>query len=303
MGLAVYFVNAGFPGVGAIGRHGEKEGFWKQVYVDERIPQDGDVYVFGAFSPVYRNVAASLPSDAAKGFLFSSSVGEVDLEPIEREYLRFIIQWRDIEFVWFGDLSMGELFNKGFYAPYPVSLEVLEEASRGVEPRELRGNPAVTLLNPSTAKKNALNQIMAVKFLEKKGFSPVLHTVMEQYVPLLKLFGVDYERHDWLEGEDYWSVLKGSDLNLCVSWAETFSYQSLEAVYAGTPILGSSTVDWLPDRFKCYVPNNPVQVAERMQDILEEEERLGHSFLETLAEKRNIEARDVFDKNVLSKRV
>ncbi len=157
----------------------------------------------------------------------------------------------------------------------------------------------MTLLNPSTAKKNALNQIMAVKFLEKKGFSPVLHTVMEHYVPLLKLFGVDYERHDWLKGDDYWSVLKGSDLNLCVSWAETFSYQSLEAVYAGTPILGSSTVDWLPDRFKCYVPNNPVRIAERMQDIVEKEEELEHSFLGKVAEKRNTEARNEFTKKVL----
>ena len=255
-----------FPGVCRVLEESEKLGFLKLVKLDSdrvAIPP-ADTYLLGAWSPAYNQLLKVLEGSRV-GVLWTSSCGELGFEPIEQDYLAAIIDNPAIKFVWFGDESLGKVFKKGFYAPYPMKLP-----EEGLIPHEKQD--IVTLFCPNTAKKNIVNQLVAIALLQRTT-SVVLHT----NVPVDPVFAASiklkYVQHSWLEEREYKELIASSKLNFACSWAETLNYQAAEALMLGTFSVLSTTIPWAMPYLTVKNPNDPLEIAQVAHKVLDTQER------------------------------
>lgn len=232
------FITLPFPGVIRVGEEGEKLGLWDLITVTEgnvTLPRAGTV-IFGAWSSVYDRILSVF--DGTIGVCWTSSVVEVDLEPVELAFLHQIVRDPRIDWIWFGDPSWAEAVDKGFYAPYPVKVE-----ERPAQPKR----DIVTLFTPGKPKSNVLNQLLGVAIAQKDYFPPglELHTNLAAIPPLPLPLKVN--QRGWMPRNEYHELLASARVNLCVSHGETFSYQVAEATMLGTPSIVSEAVSWAPD--------------------------------------------------------
>lgn len=229
---------------------GEKLGLWRFVRMEGprvTIPS-ARAYILGAWHPQYQQLLGAEKT----GVLWTSSAGEMEMEPVEIGYLGGILHDPRIGFIWFGDPSLAKVYpQKGFYAPYPLSPDL--------EIPQVEKRHAVALFNPGGLKKNNLNQLLAVALAQREDPDLVLETNLGGYRDLMDRLGIRYHLHPWLPREQYHRVLASCRMNLAVSWAETFNYQVAEAGLLGVPSVVSPTVP-LPG-FRVQDPNNPLNIA------------------------------------------
>ena len=262
-------LSAPFPGVCRVLEEASKLGLLELVKLDSdrvKIPP-ADVYILGAWHPTYTQIVKVLEGSRV-GVLWTSSVGETQFEPIEQDYLAAIITNPAIEFVWFGDESLGEVWEKGFYAPYPMKLpeECIKREKQDI----------VTLFCPATAKKNILNQLIAVALLQRKHGSLVLHTNVPVDPAFAQSIKLKYVQHGWLQEQEYRELIASSKLNFAVSWAETLNYQSAEAALLGTVSITSATIPWFSPWYELDVPpNSSIDIASLADEMLERREWWG----------------------------
>ena len=215
-----------------------------------------DVYLLAAWHSVYSQL---LGLNGKIGVLWTSSVGEMDLEPVEQVYLMQIIRDPRISFIWFGDANLAEVYpEKGFYAPYPLEVD-------GVSLPEVEKSDIATLFCPAGPKKNLLNQILAMKIVQRE-MKLTLHTNVEGYDLYLGERELDCVRHSWLPTEEYKHLLASAKVNLACSWCETFNYNVAEAALLGTTSVVSPTVP-LPGT-KVDNPNSPLQIAAAIMSVV-----------------------------------
>ena len=158
-----------------------------------------------------------------------------------------------ISFIWFGDPALAQLYpEKGFYAPYPFDVDSI------VKP-EVEKKDIATLFCPAGPKKNILNQLLAMKLVQKEG-KLTLHTNIRGYDNVLR--DLDYIRHEWLPNVEYRELLACAKVNLACSWCETFNYQTAEAALLGTISVISRTIPI--QGLLVENPNNPVHIAEQI---------------------------------------
>ena len=238
-----------FPGARRPLEEGAKLGMWDFVPLEGprvQIPP-ADVYILAAWDPIYERL---LNIGGKIGVLFTSSAGEMDLEPVEQEYLRGILADPRVSFVWFGDKALAEVYpEKGFWAPYPLET--------GGELPKVQKQDIVTLFCPTGPKKNSLNTLLGVRLAQRRT-DFVLHTNIQGYDDVLR--DVKHVRHGWLKKEDYQALLASARLNLAVSWCETYCYSVAEAGLLGTASLVSWTVP-VPG-VVVNNPNDPQEIAE-----------------------------------------
>ncbi len=233
---------------------GAKLGLWEFVLIDKeeiRIPP-ADYYILGAWHPVYEQL---LSLNGKKVVLWTSSVGEMGFEPIEQEYLDRILKDPRIDFVWFGDKSLGEIYNnKGFYAPYPL------DAKSIIKP-DVKKENIITLFCPAGHKKNVLNQLYAIKLFQKEHPNAILRTniPMENW----NYLDIKYIQHPWLPRPEYEKLIASARVNMACSFAETYNYQCAEALLLGTISVISNTIP-LPG-FIANNPNSPLEIYEAMK--------------------------------------
>lgn len=252
-------------------QEGEKLGLWRHWEITawrsgESERAAADVWLLGAWHPGYEAILPELQGRV--GVLWTSSVGEMDMAGVETgqrrvevEYLHRILQDDRISFIWFGDRSLAQLFpQKGIYAPYPLALPATLPPV--VEPQP----PGyMTLMCPNTLKKNQLNQLVAARMLYQQSRITLATNLA---IPKLLQSHWDADSYEWLPDAEYKLLLAGARLNLCCSWAETFSYQSAEAALMGVPSVGTRTIPWLPDWAVCDEPNTPIAIAAKARDVL-----------------------------------
>ena len=177
----------------------------------------------------------------------------MDLEPIEQEYLMRLLNDLRVSFIWFGDPALAQIYpEKGFYAPYPLDVD-------GVNPPNVDKKDIATLFCPTGPKKNILNQLLAMKLVQRDK-KLTLHTNVQGYDVILK--DLDCIRYEWLPDVEYHSLLASTRVNLACSWAETFNYNVAEAALLGTVSVTSSTIP-LPG-LKVKDINNPIHIAEKI---------------------------------------
>ena len=255
-----------------------------------------EVYILAAWHPSYSRL---LGLGSKIGVLWTSSAGEMDLEPVEQSYLEEIVKDPRISFIWFGDSSLAQVYpEKGFYAPYPMDPD-------GVEPLNVEKQEIATLFCPTGIKKNILNQLLAMKLVQKER-KLTLHTNVVGYDYLLSNNipgeGLDCVRHSWLPQEEYYRLLASARINLACSWCETFNYNVAEAGLLGTPSVISPTIGIPGIRAKNQ--NSPLEIAEKTLYLISDEE-VYKEVLESIRgylRARNVQARDILSEKLSSLR-
>ena len=191
--------------------------------------------------------------------MWTSSVGEMDFTPVEQEYLRSILADPRISFIWFGDESLARLYpRKGFWAPYPLDVDGLGSPYQDPHKEDI-----ATLFCPTGLKKNILNQLLAMKLVQRSR-KLTLHTNLQSYDHILK--DLDCVHHDWLPEAEYHKLIASAKVNLGVSWCETFNYQIAEAALVGTASVISPTI--LLPGIGIKNPNDPSEIASTILDCL-----------------------------------
>ena len=243
-----------FPGAKRPFEEGAKLHMWEFVLIGGSrvaIPP-ADVYILAAWHSAYE-LLLGLSTESKVGVMWTSSGGEMDFEPIEQEYLARIKEDPRISFIWFGDPALAQLYpEKGFYAPYPF------DVNKVVDPHVEKKDIA-TLFCPTGPKKNILNQLLAMKLVQRER-KLTLHTNVHGYEVILR--DLDCVRHEWLPDVEYRSLLACARVNLACSWCETFNYNVAEAATLGTVSVTSETIPIGGLRVKD--PNNPVYIAEKV---------------------------------------
>lgn len=242
-----------FPGAKRPLEEGAKLGMWDFILLGEeeiKIPH-AEIYILAAWHPVYDQLTYL----GRTGVMWTSSVGEMDLEPVEQAYLGKLINDPKIDFIWFGDPALAQVYpEKGFYAPYPFDVNSL------VKP-EVEKKDIATLFCPAGPKKNILNQLLAMKLVQRE-IKLTLHTNIQGYdFPLSDL---DHVRHGWLPGSEYNELVASARVNLACSSYETFNYNVAEAAMVGTISITSPTIP-LPGLSVKNI-NSPVHIAERIME-------------------------------------
>ena len=228
------------------------------MYIQEgemKIPQ-AEVYILGAWHPMYRDLL-ELPGKV--GVLWTSSPGEMDFEPVEREYLDFLRNSPQVKFIWFGDVSLARCYpEKSFWAPYPLEVEgELEPYLKVIKKKDI-----ATLLCPSGPKKNIYNQLLAMKLVQReKDVKLTLYTNVTGYDDILS--EIDHVKVGWLGEFDYRTLVASAKVNLACSWAETFNYNVAEAIILGTQSVISKTIPH--DGSVVENPNDPEEIARNIR--------------------------------------
>jgi len=216
---------------------------------------NADIYILAAWHSAYEQL---LGLGGRTGVLWTSSGGEMDFEPIEQEYLRRVREDPRISFIWFGDLSLAKIYpEKGFYAPYPMDVDE-------VNPPDVEKKDIATLFCPTGPKKNILNQLLAMKLVQRER-KLTLHTNVQVNVPGVAGYhveGLEVEVHSWLGEAEYHRLLASAKVNLACSWAETFNYNVAEAALLGTTSVTSPTIS-IPG-IMAINPNSPAAIAKKI---------------------------------------
>lgn len=216
-----------------------------------------DIHILAAWHRVYEML---LGLDGKIGVLWTSSGGEMDLEPVEQEYLKRLNEDPRISFIWFGDPSLAQVYpKKGFYAPYPMDVDGYVNVNPHVEKKDI-----ATLFCPTGPKKNILNQLLAMKLVQGSR-KLTLHTNIHGYDNILE--DMDHVCYEWLLDMEYRELLASAKINLACSWSETFNYNVAEAALLGTVSVISSTIP-LPGMI-VRNPNSPIHIAEQILHCVE----------------------------------
>jgi hypothetical protein len=255
--MSICAVSLPFPGVIRVLEEGVKFNLWDLVTLDRelvRIPQ-ADVYILGAYHRAYDQIVEQLSGKIC--VLWTSSSGEVNLEPVEQVLLKQVVEDDRIDSIWFGDLGLASVIDKGFCAPYPIVYEEFEIQEK---------DNIVTLFQPMTLKKNLYTQLCAIKLLQQ-DHDLTLHT----NVDLEKLslpFELNAVQHGWLERSTLSEIIARSKLNFGVSFAETFGYNIAEATMLGCVSVVSPAISWAPLDCQVSYANSAIYIAQTAEYLL-----------------------------------
>lgn len=126
-------------------------------------------------------------------------------------------------------------------------------------------------------KNQMVQAIAAIGFAQKERLRLSFHVNAERVEgggePILKglraLFatgGHKLVEHGWLSYTDFLYLVGGMDLNMQVSFSETFNIVSADSVTAGIPIVVSPEVEWLGGYAKTN-PNDAEEVADKLREV------------------------------------
>lgn len=264
--MKIVALSVPFPGAKRPLEEGAKLGMWDFVLLDGKVEiPPADLYLLGAWHPIYEQLL-SAPAD--KAVLWTSSVGEMDFTSVERGYLRGLLEDTRISFIWFGCPALGEAHKpKGFFAEYPFHLPESEGDLPDIAPKR----DIITFFCPTGPKKNILNQLYALRLAAARGLDFTLHTNIAGYDQELMAIP-KVVRHGWLDRPAYEALIASARLNMALSWAETYSYQAVEAALMGTPSLASPSIripvmgDALKLKLDCHLDlNDPTVIAQAVR--------------------------------------
>jgi len=179
----------------------------------------------------------------------------------------------------------GSLTEKVLFMPnyYPVK-------KRGVH-RSIDLTPGKTLnigcFGAVRPMKNHLIQAFAaVKFAEERSMKCRFHINAgrvergDEVLKNLRNFFVAFNgrhelvEHDWLDREEFLSLVRTMDFGLQVSMSETFNIVAADFVSEGVPIIGSTEIDWLPE-FYCAQPTDVTDIVKTIDRVIKYERYFG----------------------------
>jgi len=254
----------GFPGASRVLRDLAGLGLADFTYLEDlRFPVDTDLCILAAWAPAYHLILDKLPCTFV---LWTSPLTQAELSDPELDYLSFIMRSDKVERVWC-ERSLAEVLGgKAFWLPFPVDVERVQKYKQSGE------RSGVGLFVPSRGYKNIASQLAAVKLLQNRDPSLLLHTnVMDtKYRRLISMLNIQAEFYPWLPEEEYYRLLGSLRLILHVSLSESWAYGVSDAMLLGTVCLVSRAIDWVDPSLGLTVenPDNPIEIAEKMNYAL-----------------------------------
>ncbi len=124
-------------------------------------------------------------------------------------------------------------------------------------------------------RKNVLNSLLAVAQLGDRA-QLHLNGVSQPggYLAWLERLGIDYVEHGWMDDATYGDAVRGLDVALQASFAESFNYVAAEHLLCGVPVVGSPMVPviaMLPARLRRALtvdnPDDPLALADRIRAL------------------------------------
>lgn len=265
-----------FPGAKRPFEEGQKLHLWDFTEINEttRELEFSSINMLAAWTPAYENIVEAIYQRNLKvGILWTSSVGEMDLEPIEKQYLRKILDDPRINFVWFGDKTLAQLFpEKGFHLPYPFYTSNSEYSKDKLVKLQNKTKGGICFFGPQTKKKNILNSLIAVKLVPNNVYH-VLYSHIPLHTDDTKLLRIDHAismarvEMPWMDNAQYFDLIRNCRVNLAPSWCETFNYQVAESNLLGTPSIVSPTIS-LPG-VNIVNPNDAISIGIILTGMLE----------------------------------
>jgi len=253
-----------FPGVSRVFRDMEHLGM-KVLYVSEqniyKAITESDLVIFGAYHELYAYPIRRLK--ATKFVLWTSPLLQMELSN-EIDIFDHVLNLKDrgiINQIWFGDLGMWKAYeSKGFFMPYPLDTKRVTNYKK-----QLERKPGVTLFCPWSLRKNILTQLAAMKIAQKDAPELLLYgNNMGAYAKVAERMGVSYVDCGWMKPETYFTKIQEVHAGLQVFLSESFAYTALDHILLDTPVLGSPSIDWLPQQLKVANIDDPVEIADRI---------------------------------------
>ena len=234
--------------------------------------------VVGGWADAYDPLVDAAAARGIRVAVYWTSTGGQSEMGRERDQLETVLADRRLYARWF------------VHAPLAASLE---RACRGVGvmPNLLPPGPAPRARLPRRRgtplrvglfcspheyhRKNVLNSLLAVAQL---GDRAQLHVNGASkpggYVAWLERLGIGYVEHGWMDDATYGEVVRGLDVALQASFAESFNYVAAEHLLCGVPVVGSPMVPviaMLPARLRRALtvdnPDDPLAIAARIRAL------------------------------------
>lgn len=107
--------------------------------------------------------------------------------------------------------------------------------------------------------------------LKKRGVSMTLHVNqrtelggacdIEIATDMCKRAGITLEKRAWLDHVEFKQAAASMDVCLTATYHDTYNYVAADVVTAGTPVIGSPAIPWLPAMYQVN-PDNTHEIAE-----------------------------------------
>ena len=256
-------VTVPYPGVRQWLEHGYKENLWDYVLLQDQSVVVGMGYewiMFGAWNPAYNPIAAKAKAAGVKvAVAWSSSATEMEHAPVEIDAV-MDLQRRGIVDAWLClQPDMAGYFPNGRHLPAPVHLDP--------EPHQDEEPSGIGFYAPATLKKNIFPQLLAIQRVQELHpyMDLTLKTNLAPYKGVMEAYGIKHELQDWAPRDEHLARLSKCRMHMCASHAESFCYGAADAMMMGVPVVGSPTIDWLPDAWKTSNPNSPKAILEVME--------------------------------------
>lgn len=135
-------------------------------------------------------------------------------------------------------------------------------------------------------KNHLVQAFAAVKFAEARSMKCRFHInagrvergdeVLKNLRNFFVAFNGKHElvEHDWLDREEFLTLIRTMDFGLQVSLSETFNIVAADFVSEGIPIVGSSEIDWLPS-FYCAQPTSVEDIIKTIERVVWYEKYFG----------------------------
>lgn len=277
MAGGLHFITVGFPGVRRWLENGAAEGLWGLTLLEDQqraeVPP-AEAYGVGAWHMAYVPVYEQVRSMGVPfGVAWSSSPQESDTNrgQIELLYLLALTSKPKDPTMpmtpstgptprpdWWAclDQNLAAVLPNAIHLPGPIHLETLPDRTK---------EDWIGFFVPPTEKKAIFSQLLAVRAFQRTHPSCRLQTNLAPYQQVMDWLGLNYTLHPWLPRDEYLEVVGKCRVVLHASIAEAFGYGAVDALMAGTPVMGSPTLPWLPPQWCVVNPNDPTGIAATLE--------------------------------------
>ena len=293
MSVKLSFVTMPFPGVVEYLRHGKAVGLWDMTVLgSERVEvAPADAYGVGAWCQEYGAVHDEVRKRGASfGVAWTSSPQESDASRTQVELLYLMALTSEKSPYrpdWFMCLhpALAEVLPGGFHVPAPICMEEVK-----VVPKEDR----IAFYSPGTEKKAVFSQLLAVKAFQKERPEFILDTNLASYEKLMQWLGIRYELRSWMPRGELLERLAACRFAMHASLAESFGYGAVDAMMAGTPVVGSPALQWLPRSWCARDANDPASILSQMRHACDSEvmESDAKAIIDSIAGSQNYQAKE-----------
>ena len=257
----MYFINAGMPGVEAVGKAGQALGLWKYMNVSTIVNTivEDDFIIWGAWHEYYNREIRK--HRCKQGRLICSSLGQMEMSGIELEWLTYdfkLLEKGVLDYIFFGSKDAYEVYKTRHenvrWFPYPVyqSTNLLKSQSTKIP-------NSVGIFLPSTPRKNILNQKAACELARRSILDLQVFT----------------NEKGWLPEKEYYELLGKMRIVLNITHVESFSYATIDAIQHGVLPIVSPCVQHnldLPDEVMVSNPDSPLDISGMLITLLRYDE-------------------------------